>query len=599
MSRKHITPIISKNDFVSKANEIYQNSSYDYSLIPDSFKKTDKLEIICTKHGKFITTYYKFIDKKRGCKECEKEYHKEQRRLYYQEKFIEESKKVHNNFYNYNKVYYRGKDVKVIITCPKHGDFEQTPHEHKAGSGCKECARERSVALNRKSTEWFIEKANQVHHNFYSYEKTVYTISTEPVIVTCPKHGDFEIRPASHLQGTGCPKCANEKKSYGKRKTTEEFIKESREIFGDAYDYSKTKYINAHTKVIITCPKHGDFEVTPNRHLSRKQGCPQCSIENLKEQHAKTTEEFIKESKEIFGDFYDYSKVIYVNSRTPVTLICPIHGEFQITPQKHLSAKHGCPECGKIKSSEANRYTLDDFIRVSNMHFHGFYDYSETVFTSVREEVEIICPIHGKFKTSAYLHMQGDGECPECLKLRRRSFEEFLDAAHLIYGSFYDYSEAEFVDDYTEIKIICRIHGPFFATPHSHLRNNNCCPECKLTNIERTIHALLLENHIEFETQKTFEWLKFKNNMHLDFYIDSLKVAIECQGIQHFQLCEFYKFTEETFELYKQRDKRKKELCNEHGIEVIYFSDIKYVDDYELGILHTDVNDIIKLLLDK
>ena len=83
--------------------------------------------------------------------------------------------------------------------------------------------------------------------------------------------------------------------------------------------------------------------------------------------------------------------------------------------------------------------------------------------------------------------------------------------------------------------------------------------------------------------------------MHLDFYIDSLKIAIECQGIQHFQLCEFFKYTEEPFE----RDKRKKELCNEHGIEVIYFSDTKYIDDYELGILHTDVNDIIKLLLDK
>ncbi len=128
MSRKCITPIISKNDFVSKANEIYQNNySYDYSLIPDSFKKTDKLNIICNKHGKFVTTYYKFINKKCGCKECEKEYRKEQRRLYYQEKFIEESKKVHNNFYNYDKVDYRGKDVKVIITCPIHGDFEQTP----------------------------------------------------------------------------------------------------------------------------------------------------------------------------------------------------------------------------------------------------------------------------------------------------------------------------------------------------------------------------------------------------------------------------------------------------------------------------------------
>ena len=75
--------------------------------------------------------------------------------------------------------------------------------------------------------------------------------------------------------------------------------------------------------------------------------------------------------------------------------------------------------------------------------------------------------------------------------------------------------------------------------------------------------------------------------MRLDFYIDRLKIAIECQGTQHFQLCEFYKFTQDTFELYKQRDARKKELCNEHGIEIIYFSDMKYVDDFELGTLYS------------
>lgn len=317
----------------------------------------------------------------------------------------------------------------------------------------------------------------------------------------------------------------------------------------------------------------------------------------MRELYAKDAGDFIMQSIELFGDFYDYSKVTYVNCKTPVTLVCPVHGEFQITPLKHLSAGHGCPECGKLKSRQANRYTIDDFIRLGNVHFNGFYDYSETVFTGIQDEVEIICPKHGKYKTNAYLHIRGAGECPECVRERKqRSFEEFLHAANQIFGGFYDYSEAEFVDDDTEIKVICPVHGPFFVTPRAHIRTYSGCPECRLTDIEREIVTVLTDNNIDFETQKTFEWLKFKNNMYLDIYIDSIKTAIECQGPQHFHMCEFYSYTEETFELYKQRDARKKQLCEEHHIRVIYYSNKKYVDNYELGTLYTDKEEIIRLV---
>ena len=99
MSRIAITPTVFKNDFIIKTNEIYKNNTFDFSLIPNEFLKTDRLNIICNKHGKFTTTYYMFIEKQCGCKECKKEFNKEQRRLYYQEKFINESNIKHNYFY--------------------------------------------------------------------------------------------------------------------------------------------------------------------------------------------------------------------------------------------------------------------------------------------------------------------------------------------------------------------------------------------------------------------------------------------------------------------------------------------------------------------
>ena len=57
--------------------------------------------------------------------------------------------------------------------------------------------------------------------------------------------------------------------------TTEEFIKRARDIHGNLYDYNKTEYVNYDTKLIITCPKHGDFKQSPTHHLNG-EGCPKC-----------------------------------------------------------------------------------------------------------------------------------------------------------------------------------------------------------------------------------------------------------------------------------------------------------------------------------
>ncbi len=65
------------------------------------------------------------------------------------------------------------------------------------------------------------------------------------------------------------------KKRTNKRKTTEQFIADAVAVHGDKYNYSKVEYVKNRSKVLVTCPIHGDWGIAPDNHL-RGQGCPKC-----------------------------------------------------------------------------------------------------------------------------------------------------------------------------------------------------------------------------------------------------------------------------------------------------------------------------------
>jgi hypothetical protein len=88
-------------------------------------------------------------------------------------------------------------------------------------------------------------------------------------------------------------------------KTREEFITDSKKIFGDKYDYSKVEYKGAHKKVIIGCSEHGDFEIKPNCHLSGN-GCYKCGRKQVSIKLSSNKEDFIDKSKKLYVDKYDY-----------------------------------------------------------------------------------------------------------------------------------------------------------------------------------------------------------------------------------------------------------------------------------------------------
>ena len=256
----------------------------------------------------------------------------------------------------------------------------------------------------KNKLEKFIEKSQKTHGKKYNYSKVEYINSETKVCIICPEHGEFWQTPVAHVRGHGCPICSNKRR--GKRTVnTENLIKRCMKVHNNKYSYEKAKYIDADTKICVTCPVHGDFHILPFNHLGG-QGCPKCKGKNL------TQDEIIIKFKKIHKDKYDYSKVIFNKMKEKVCIICPEHGEFWQTPQKHLNGQ-GCPKCGIKKRTENSVLDTKTFINRANIVHNNKYDYNSINFKNLHNKIQIHCPKHGYFEQNAYDHLNGHG-CPIC-----------------------------------------------------------------------------------------------------------------------------------------------------------------------------------------
>lgn len=193
----------------------------------------------------------------------------------------------------------------------------------------------------------FIQKANIVHKDKYNYSKVNYINAHTKIIITCPTHEKFFQAPYHHLSGSGCTRCGYENNGKLSKSNIKEFIQKANVVHKNKYDYSKSDYIDARTKISIVCPIHGEFVKKPNNHFSG-QGCPECSKEYANKLISSNTEEFVQKSNKLHERAYDYSNVQYKNEHTKVIITCKTHGDFLQTPGNHLHSR-GCPKCGKEK----------------------------------------------------------------------------------------------------------------------------------------------------------------------------------------------------------------------------------------------------------
>ncbi len=493
-------------------------------------------------------------------------------------KFIDKAVLKHGDKFDYSLVdYTRAKD-KATIICKDHGQFEQTANSHLSGIGCPRCRGRGKTLLEVLSL--FME----AHGDRYDYVLVDSTQAKAKVTIICRVHGEYQPSVEKHISGNGCPKCV------GQNKTTEEYINEANDAHGYRYDYRLLEYIKNSQKVTIVCKDHGEFQQQAGSHLSGV-GCPRCSG-----QHERTTDDFIVESREAHGDRYDYSLSNYRKMLEKVTIICPVHGEFEQQPAKHIHSKQGCPKCA------GQNKTTEEYINEADEIHKGRYDYSKTIFKGANDKVTIICKDHGEFQQRAIGHLSGKG-CLSCRAMeghekQRLTQNEFLDKCILIHGDTYDYSKTYYINAKNKVTIICKDHIEFEQMPFVHLGGSGC-PKCMGSKGEKSVGEWLEKEAISFEQEISFKKIGFKydglNRLRFDFVLYEHKLIIEVDGEQHFKPIDFQgKLTGEElqrkFEKDILHDMYKNEAClsSEYCLLRIPFWAIDSIEDILREVIYGD-----------
>lgn len=290
-----------------------------------------------------------------------------------------------------------------------------------------------------------------------------------------------------------------------KRLTKEEWVAKARSIWGDAYDYSESIYLAGMKPITIRCIKHNHYfslkaagshvctSKKKNGHRVLPSGCPICSKERRlarelqhkqKSKEQKTSkapvdwrQRFIDKAKAIYGDKYDYSQVVYRGAEKRVTIICPDHGPFDITPDVMLNGargckRHGCPDCDGIR--KPNMVTSESFREEMKRIYGNKYDFSKSIYIGKKKCIEFICPHHGKQSRYPDTLLKGSG-CRYC-NGELLWPADFPRLAREIHGDKYEYPELP-KNRTSTVTIICKEHGPFHQQVDLHLRGCGC-PKC-------------------------------------------------------------------------------------------------------------------------
>ena len=269
------------------------------------------------------------------------------------------------------------------------------------------------------------------------------------------------------------------------------------------------------------------------------------------------TEYFINQAKTIHGNKFDYSQVNYIGCDTKVKIICPIHGEFEQAPYKHLTHK-GCTQCSRIQKGKEQTCTNDEFIKKANIKHNNKFDYSLANYVNAKEKIKIICKEHGEFLQNANNHLNGQG-CPICKPIavgnaKRANQENIIKRFIDIHGNKYDYSLVEYTHFEKNVKIICHEHEIFEQTPSVHLRGSGCrkCSNDKMSELQGKLNngwnytlwenkgkeskqfdsfkVYIIKCYNEYETfykiGKTFNTVqhRFQSKRHLPYTYDIIKI---------------------------------------------------------------------------
>ena len=272
------------------------------------------------------------------------------------------------------------------------------------------------------------------------------------------------------------------------------------------------------------------------------------------------TDIFIKKSKEVHGDKYNYSLVNYTKLSNKVKIICTEHGEFEQRAQAHIMGS-GCKKCYE----SSRNLTLSQFIESANKIHNNKYEYIG--YVSLKKKMSIICKDHGEFQQTPSKHLLGQG-CLKCfIDSRKLKQSDFLKKSINTHGDKYNYSKSKYVNHSTKVCIICKEHGEFYQTPNNHICQKKGCPKCSI-NISKmeldwldSIDKKLIKQYlIASENGKRYKVDGYDPNTKTvyEFYGDFWHGNINIYNKEDYNKVSKVKF----IDLYNKTLNREKELIN-------------------------------------
>lgn len=309
-----------------------------------------------------------------GCPKCGLDKIWKTRKTITTDEFIEKSKLLHGDKYDYSKTNYTHSRIKLIVICKAHGEFKISPNNHLNGKGCKVCGLIKSKNSRLKGLDYYITKSKITHNDKYNYDYVNYVNSKKKVKIICPIHGEFLQSLGNHSTGIGCQMCGHKYRgdNHPKKIGLHVFLNRCHEVWGDSYDFSKIKnYVNNSSKVQVTCNKHGEFFSTP-RQLMAGSGCYKCGLEKISDYQRIDYDEFIEELKVVWGDKYEVHSEHY-ESYQSFRAYCKTHDYFWNTNGSNFLKGHGCRHCGFSVSKGENKILM--YLKKHNIDYIEQYSF--------------------------------------------------------------------------------------------------------------------------------------------------------------------------------------------------------------------------------
>lgn len=300
-----------------------------------------------------------------------------------------------------------------------------------------------------------------------------------------------------------------------------------------------------------------------------------------------------------FNSKFRYFEETYIDYAHPLKIECPIHGIFYKRAQSHLESKYGCSRCGAEHRNDLRRSSLEDFLVKAKNRYGEKFIYDKVIYKGTNIPIIITCPIHGDFRVTPYDFLHHKYGCKKCYEEDknhhlRTPTEEFIRKAENKFPGLYDYSETQYINMSTKVKIICKKHGPFYINPSNFLHSEQGCKQCKSSKHEKLIGGILKKRNILFLREYTFKECKDIHVLPFDFYLPDYNMCIEYQGKQHFEIYDFShgklskEELEEALERTRKHDLIKKEFCSSNKINLLVLTENdeleKEIDKFILNI---------------